>query len=104
MMFRISSVPFLVNIIKRIDEGYSPRWIVFLVDMVIVVFSIMLAFLLRFNFVLTDDYRRYMYFGVLLVFLVRSSLSLIFKTYAHIIRHTSSLDIARLILSTSVGS
>jgi len=103
-MFRISSVPFLVNIIKRIDEGYSPRWIVFLVDMVIVVFSIMLAFLLRFNFVLTDDYRRDMYFGVLLVFLVRSSLSLIFKTYAHIIRHTSSLDIARLILSTSVGS
>jgi FlaA1/EpsC-like NDP-sugar epimerase len=103
-MLRVLALPGIVNLIKRMDEGHSPRWIVFLADMVIAEFSIILAFLLRFNFELTDDYRRDMLFGMLLVFFVRGSLSLIFKTYAHIIRHTSSLDVARLILSTFTGS
>jgi FlaA1/EpsC-like NDP-sugar epimerase len=103
-MLRVLALPGIVNLIKRMDEGHSPRWIVFLADMVIIEFSIILAFLLRFNFELTADYRRDMFFGMLLVFFVRGSLSLIFKTYAHIIRHTSSLDVARLILSTFTGS
>lgn len=86
------------------DEGYSPRWVVFLVDMIIFEFSLVLSFLLRFNFNLSPEEKLRMIFGMASVFVIRGILSLIFKTYAHIIRHTSSMDIARLILGVGVGS
>ncbi|KPK84750.1 MAG: hypothetical protein AMS27_09095 [Bacteroides sp. SM23_62_1] len=104
MVLKILSLPGIVNIIKRMDEGYSPRWIVFIVDMVIVEFSLFLAFLLRYNFELADYDKIRFYIGMITILVVRGSLSAIFKTYAHIIRHTSSMDIIRLVASVLIGS
>lgn len=103
-MLRVLALPGIVNIIKRMDEGYSPRWIVFLVDMIIAEFSLFLAFLLRYNFELTDYDKIRLYIGLVTILVIRGSLSAIFKTYAHIIRHTSSLDIIRLVASVFTGS
>ena len=103
-MLRVLALPGIVNIIKRMDEGYSPRWIVFLVDMIIAEFSLFLAFLLRYNFELTDYDKIRLYIGLVTILAIRGSVSAIFKTYAHIIRHTSSLDIIRLVASVFTGS
>lgn len=103
-MLRVLALPGIVNLIKRIDEGYSPRWIVFLVDMVIIEFSLFLSFLLRYNFELADYDKIRLYLGMIIILVIRGSLSVFFKTYAHIIRHTSSLDIIRLVATVITGS
>lgn len=104
MILKILSIPGIWNIIKKMDEGYSPRWVVFVADMIIFQFSLVLAFLLRFNFNLSPEEKIRMFFGMASVFVIRGIFSLLFKTYAHIIRHTSSMDIARLIMGVGAGS
>ncbi len=86
------------------DEGNSPRWIILLFDLVIVEFSLILAFLLRFNFQLplTEKYNLILSMGV--IFFVRGLMFLSFKSYAHVIRHTSTMDIMRLLFAVVSGS
>lgn len=88
----------------RMDEGNSPRWIIFSLDLIVVECSLILAFLLRFNFELplTEKYNLLLSMGVIL--LVRGSMFFAFKSYAHVIRHTSTLDVIRLLSSVAAGT
>jgi len=92
------------TIISRIDEGNSPRWIIYLLDLIIVEFTIILAFLLRFNFHLGSVEKEWLLYSMGLVLVVRGGLFLVFKTYAHIIRYTASMDVLRLLITVSLGS
>ena len=86
------------------DEGNSPRWIIFLIDLIIVEFSIIFAFLLRFNFYLGSVEKEWLLYAMGFTLVIRGGLSLIFKTYAHIIRYTASMDIMRLLTTVTLGS
>ena len=74
-----------------------PRWIIILIDLIIVFFSSLLAFLLRFNF----DYSKFDSFEVnkgILIFTFFCFLSsLITRSYAGIVRYTGIQDAGRIL-------
>ncbi len=81
------------------------RWGILIIDIGIIVFSMVLAHLLRFNFNMpsTDDYDNLL-FGTPVMIAVRICSFFIFKTYAGIILHTSIEDAQRIFLAVLSGS
>ncbi|MDD4234486.1 MAG: nucleoside-diphosphate sugar epimerase/dehydratase [Bacteroidales bacterium] len=89
-----------INVLRSI----TPRWVVFLIDISICLFSIVFAYYLRFNFdVPTKELQSFSYVIPIVLF-VRSLSFIIARTYAGMVRHTSTRDIQRLILVTSISS
>ena len=86
-------------------KQYSPRWLIFLLDLVICTFSVVLAYLLRFDFGNSPDKDFHALPKVLLFILfIRAIIFLISRTYAGIIRHTSTSDTVKIFITTFIGS
>ncbi|MFW6326993.1 MAG: polysaccharide biosynthesis protein [Bacteroidota bacterium] len=85
-------------------RNHSPRWIIFLLDMLIAGFSILLAFLLRFNFNIPVEYIQKFNYIIPIVLGIRGLSFVIGKTYSGIIRHTSIRDIEKILIVISSGS
>ncbi|MGE0089471.1 MAG: polysaccharide biosynthesis protein [Bacteroidales bacterium] len=85
-------------------KSYVPRWIVFLIDLGICAVSISLAFLLRFNFEIPENYIEAMKFIIPLVLFIRSLTFIIFKTYAGIIRYSGAKDTERVFIVSITGT
>jgi len=85
-------------------KSYTPRWIVFLIDLSICTISISLAFLLRFNFKIPQNYYDALTFIIPLVLFIRSVTFLIFRTYAGIIRYSGAKDTERIFQVVISGS
>lgn len=81
-----------------------PRWIIFTIDIIICVLSVLLAFLLRFNFSIPYEERITIPSILGYIILIRAISFLIFKTYSGIVRHTSSQDIIKIFLAILSGS
>lgn len=82
----------------------TPRWIIFFIDLLIVCFSLTVAYLVRFNFdVPTIEIDA---LGVIIpvVLGVRLVSYLIAKIYAGIIRYTSNKDAERIFITLTIGS
>ncbi len=81
-----------------------PRWIIIVIDLIILFFSSLLAFLLRFNF----DYSRLGSFdvnkGILLFTFFGFLSSLVTKSYAGIVRYTGMQDAVRILGTVIMGS
>lgn len=88
----------------QFPKSYTPRWIVFLIDLFICTISISAAFLLRFNFVIPQSYFDDLSFIIPFVLFFRSITFLIFKTYAGIIRYSGAKDTERVFLVAISGS
>ncbi len=88
----------------RFPKSYTPRWIVFLIDLIICAVSISLAFLLRFNFTIPQQYFDSLSFIIPFVLFVRSITFLIFRTYAGIIRYSGAKDTERIFVVAISGS
>jgi FlaA1/EpsC-like NDP-sugar epimerase len=82
----------------------TPRWIIFLIDVSISIFSILLAFQLRFNFKVPEVYYGLMKLDLGIILSVRIITYLYFKTYANIIRYTSTKDAQRIFLVITIGT
>jgi FlaA1/EpsC-like NDP-sugar epimerase len=82
----------------------TPRWIVFFIDICICLFSIFLAYLLRFNFNIPRIDRKDMPIVIGAIIAVRIISFILGKTYAGIIRYTSSKDAQRIFIVISIGS
>lgn len=82
----------------------TPRGLIFLIDLSIVAFSILLSYLLRFNFNIPDSELKLMPYGLAIIILVRAILFLSVKSFAGIIRYTETQDIIRIFLISLVGS
>jgi len=98
--FRYLSKRFVMVLFKRIN----PRWLIFMIDMSISLFSILLAISLRFNFYILQS--EYLDWGrpVLLVLGVRFISFYISRVYAGIVRYTGTKDIFRILLVNAIGS
>jgi FlaA1/EpsC-like NDP-sugar epimerase len=81
-----------------------PRWIIIIIDLIILLFSSLLAFLLRFNF----NYSRLDSFevnkGILLFTFFCFSSSIITRSYAGIVRYTGTQDAGRILGTVLMGS
>jgi FlaA1/EpsC-like NDP-sugar epimerase len=81
-----------------------PRWLVLLIDIAICGFSVLLAYMLRFNFVLPQFDAHALPMVLLYVVAVRAISFLIAKTYTGIIQYTSTDDAVRIVIVTVVGT
>lgn len=97
---------------KLLSSSYSifffrkinPRWIIFSLDTLICIFSIFLAFLLRFNFSITPEIGQKLYQVMALIIVIRVSSFLIARVSASIVRYTSLSDVFRVLAINSAGT
>jgi FlaA1/EpsC-like NDP-sugar epimerase len=82
----------------------TPRWIIFSIDIFISIFSIVLAFLLRFNFSIPEKYIYLLELNLLIIASVRAISFVVARTYAGIIRYTSTKDAQRIFIVITAGS
>ena len=92
---------------KAIDllfQRNMPRWIIFFIDMAICLFSLILAYLVRFNFSIPrieiDAFP--LVFGAVLG--IRAFSFYFSKTYQGIVKYTSSKDAQRIFIVISIGT
>ena len=92
---------------KAIDllfQRNMPRWIIFFIDMGICLFSLILAYLVRFNFAIPkieiDAFP--LVFGAVLG--IRAVSFYFSKTYQGIVKYTSSKDAQRIFIVISIGT
>ncbi len=83
---------------------HTPRWIVFLIDLVICLFSITFSFFVRFEFSISEEYRILLKSVIPLVLFIRAVHFLSFRTFAGLIRYTSTKDAERIFVVTSVST
>lgn len=81
-----------------------PRWIIFIIDVGICCFSVVMAYMLRFNFSIPPTDALTMPYVVAAVMLVRGLTFLFARTSAGIIRYTSTGDAVRILAVTLIGS
>lgn len=92
---------------KPIDclfQRNMPRWIIFFIDLGICLFSIVLAYLVRFNFSIPpNEIGAFpLVFGIILF--IRAFSFYFSKTYQGIVKYTSSKDAQRIFIVISIGS
>jgi FlaA1/EpsC-like NDP-sugar epimerase len=88
----------------NITTRNTPRWIIFLIDLGICLASLMLAYQLRFNFRVPENEIALWKIAIPSLLLVRIFSFLIVRTYAGIIRYTSTRDAMRILLTITGGS
>ena len=81
-----------------------PRWIIFMIDIGLGVFALILAKLLKYNMHMEDINMLILYKSIVVVVLVNSAVSGGLKTYAGIVRYTSSQDSFRILSSVLLSS
>jgi FlaA1/EpsC-like NDP-sugar epimerase len=82
----------------------SPRWLIFLIDILIVIFSVLLAYQLRFNFSIPTVELKPLPKVLGYIIIVRAVSFLIARSYAGIIRYTNIADALRIITMIFLGS
>lgn len=81
-----------------------PRWSVFVVDTLIVVFSILTAYMLRFNFNIPASEWEDFKIAFWIIFGVRILTALVAKMHSGIIQYTSTRDATRIFVVLVIGS
>ena len=90
----------------RLPKKNVPRWVIFLVDLGIAFFALLVAYMVRFdtaNIPLEEEYD--IFISGLPIFLgVRALMLLLFRIHKGMLRHTAAADVKRVIFSTSLGT
>lgn len=86
------------------ERKYTPRWIVFTIDVFISFASIIISYLLRFNFEIPDSELVSLYVIVPFVVGIRILTFILARTYAGIIRYSGMYDSKRIFLTILSGS
>lgn len=87
-----------------IFERDTPRWLIFLMDTFLSLFSIIFAYFLSFNANIPLFVESTIIYGIILVVIIRSVSFLITKIYAGVIRHTTLKDTQRIVYAIGAGS
>jgi len=82
----------------------TPRWLIFFIDITIVGFSVLLAYGLRFNFSIPPLDLKRMPLALCYIVIIRAGSFLIVRSYAGIIRYTSTSDALRVVATILCGS
>jgi FlaA1/EpsC-like NDP-sugar epimerase len=90
----------------RIPQHITPRWIIFGIDIIIAVTSLIVAYLVRFdtsNLPFNSEYQTFVT-GLPVFICVRAACYFLFKIHTSILRHTSSQDVKLVIFSVGFGT
>lgn len=80
----------------------TPNWLIFLIDLILSFISLILAYFIRFEFQLKsieNDFLNRSVFSLIVFVAIKFLVFLIFKIYQGHIRHTSILDVKRILLT-----
>ncbi|ASK30387.1 polysaccharide biosynthesis protein [Chryseobacterium sp. T16E-39] len=88
------------NIVKITKLRYVPRWVVILIDIFIILFSILLSRLFLRNLDVKVNFPEYTFQKRILLIGTNILFMYVFKTYAGIIRHSTFFDFFKIILSS----
>lgn len=90
----------------RIPEKNTPRWLVFFADILLCIFSLGFAYLIRFDFKefpIADEWPA-LRIALPLFILIRASLFYFFGIHRGIIRHTSTADTKKIFIALALGT
>ncbi len=90
--------------IRRYSNRFLSRWLILIIDLLIVIFSFSLSTLLRMNFHYNEIDLYSFQFHFVFLFSVRLFVFLWFKSYTGIIRHTSIEDAVLILKAVFVGT
>jgi FlaA1/EpsC-like NDP-sugar epimerase len=93
-----------VHKLFNLSSGYTPRWVIFSLDLIICTFSFVGANILRYNFTLSSEDFNNFISTLPLVIAIRLVYFILFRTYSGIIRYTGTQDAIRLFKATGFGS
>lgn len=85
-------------------KSNTPRWLIFLIDVGIVAFSAFVAYMLRFNFNIPPSEMPLIKYAMFSILMVRGLSFALAKTYAGIIRYTSTEDARKILVTNLIGS
>ncbi|MCQ2973939.1 MAG: polysaccharide biosynthesis protein [Bacteroidales bacterium] len=91
----------LKNLIQKL---HAPKWVVFFIDVCIVCISIFISYLLRFNFSISESINQGLAFAFAIILPIRILAFLISKTYAGLVRYTSTNDAIRICATVFLSS
>ncbi len=91
----------MTNILKNISEKYTPRWIVLLIDVYLVLQSFILSYIIEFNF--NFEFQELIYLLPLIGFIAFVSF-LVTGSYKGVIRHTGFKDATKILVSVTLLS
>lgn len=83
--------------------GYLPIWIVFIIDVFIVMLSGVITHILLLNLLIKFHNGTALFLGNLTVLAVNALFFIFFRTFSGIIRHSTFIDGVKLLLSTSAS-
>lgn len=81
-----------------------PRWVIFLIDLALTLLALLLAKLIKHNFILGDIETVALYNAVVAVTIVNTIVFINIKTYSGIVRYTSAQDSFRVLVSIFASS
>lgn len=88
------------NIFKKyLNAKVLPIWTILLIDTIIVIFSILLAYILRYSITQVINYISQIYIAVIWCVLINLFFFKVFKTYSGVLRFSSFVDIMRIFVS-----
>lgn len=88
------------NILKITKLRYVPRWLVIVIDVFIVLFSIVLSSLFLEKLHVRDSFPEYTFQKISGVIIINVLFMFVFKTYAGIIRHSTFFDFFKIMFSS----
>jgi len=95
---------YLHRIVISLNGRIASSWLVFAIDIIIIVFSFLAANIIRFNFVLENLNWINILFQSIIVVVLSAIFFLIFRSYASIVRHTSVTDAIKVFKAVSLTS
>ena len=81
-----------------------PRWLVFLADLTVVFVAFLIAYILRFNFVIPEDRIDIFVWQGLIATSVYALFAVIFKSHSGLVRHTTLTDITLVFIVTTCSA
>ena len=98
----------ILNIRKKVLDFFNrhslPRWMVFAVDSGTVFMAFLIAYLLRFNFILPEDREHLYFYQALIATAVYTGFSLVFRSYSGLLRHTTLTDVTLVFVVTTCSA
>lgn len=88
---------YLMGLRAKLASRIAPSWMVFCVDMAIITFSIVFAFILRYNFDIPAENLKKILIVSAAVIVVKSLIFYLFRLHTNIIRYTSVRDLFRIV-------
>ena len=83
---------------------HAPKWVVFSIDVILICMSIFSAYMLRFNFNFGESINQNLFYAFALILPIRIISFVISKTYAGLVRYTSTNDAIRICITIITGS